>query len=641
MAFVKKCHHPAPTLKLNKMIKKIFLLIWLPFHWLWKLLSTGMALFASLFFLASLFLIVTALFYKPEVTIPDDAVLVFAPEGDIVEQRSPIDPMAQVINNLSGVPVEKDILLQDVLDCIYTAADDSRINILFIAPDKLGKVGLNQIMAIGKAIEYFKAAGKKVIAAGDNFNQAQYYLASWADEIYLNPMGGVRILGFRVYRLYAKDLIEKLAIDFHVFRVGTFKSALEPFTRNDMSPSAKESNKVWLDALWEVYSQDIAAHRKMSGQQFKYIIDNLPSYLAQSKGDRSQMALQTGLIDGIKTRQELLTYLSELSNLPPDSPTPFPQINYNNYLQSIIPSYTPDPENKARVGIITATGNILYGKGAVNQIGSRRLIEQIRQAKKDNNIKALVLRISTGGGSALASELIRQELLSFRNTGKPVVVSMGSMAASGGYWLAADADLIIASPVTLTGSIGIFGAIPTVNNTLKKIGVYGDGIGSSKTALFGNPASAMSSAEKSYHQLSVENGYRQFLSIVSQGRGMSLEKVKMIAEGRVWDGKTALRLGLVDQLGNLDKAVKEAARLANINEKDAVYVAPQPSSLLMIFKQLGNIIATHAGRQLSTTQIPEVFRQAVGSQWEIIQLGLSSDPGDLYAHSLLTTTFAF
>ncbi|WP_319547463.1 signal peptide peptidase SppA [Desulfogranum marinum] len=624
------------------MIKKIFSFIWLPFHWFWKLLSAGMAVFASLLFLASLFLVVTTLFYRPEVTMPDDAVLIFAPEGDIVEQRSPIDPMAQVINNLSGVPVEKDILLQDVLDCIYTAADDSRINVLFIAPDRLGKVGLNQIKAIGKAVDYFKAAGKKVVAAGDNYNQAQYYLASWADEIYLNPMGGLRIQGFRVYRLYAKELLEKLAIDFHVFRVGTFKSALEPFTRNDMSPAAKEANKVWLDALWEIYSQDIATHRKMTSRQFKYIIDNLPTYLEQSKGDRSQMALQAGLIDGIKTRQELLAYLSELSNVPPDSSKKFPQISYKNYLQSITPSYAPAPEKKDNVGIITATGNIMYGKGAVNQIGSQLLIEQIRQAKKDNNIKALVLRISTGGGSAMASELIRQELLSFQQTGKPVVVSMGSMAASGGYWLAADADLIIASPVTLTGSIGIFGAIPTVNNTLKKIGVYGDGIGTSKTALFGNPVSAMSTAEKSYHQLSVENGYRQFLSIVSQGRDMSLDKVKMIAEGRVWDGKTAMRLGLVDQLGNLDKAIKEAAKLAGIDEKNAVYVAPRPSSLLMIFRQLGNFINTHAGLHISSAQIPKIFRQAVGGQWEILTLGLSSDPGDLYAHSLFSTAaFAF
>ena len=623
-------------------MKKIFSLLWLPFHWFWKLLSTGMAFFASIMFLATLFFVVTTLFYRPEVTMPDDAILVLAPEGDIVEQRSPIDPMAQVINNLSGMPVEKDILLQDVLDCIYTAADDSRINALFIAPDRLGKVGLDQIKAIGKAIDYFKAAGKKVIAAGDNFNQAQYYLASWADEIYLNPMGGLRIQGFRVYRLYARDLLEKLAIDFHVFRVGTFKSALEPFTRNNMSSAAKEANKVWLDALWEICSQDIAANRKMTGQQFKHIIENLPSLLAQSEGDRSQMSLQTGLIDGIKTRQELLTYLSELSNLSPESSKSFPQVSYNDYLQSLTPSYTPDQEKKDRVGIITATGNIMYGNGAVNQIGSRILIKQIRQAKKNNNIKALVLRISTGGGSALASELIRQELLSFQKSGKPVVVSMGSLAASGGYWLAADADLIIASPVTLTGSIGIFGAIPTVNKTLEKIGVYGDGIGTGKTALFGNPVSAMSSTEKSYHQLSVEHGYRQFLAIVSQGRDLSLDKVKMIAEGRIWDGKTAMRLGLVDQLGNLDKAVKEAAKLAGINEKNAVYVSPRPTSLLMIFKQLGNIIATHAGLHLSSAQVPEIFRQAVGGQWEILKLGLSSDPGDLYAHSLFTTTtFAY
>jgi len=577
-----------------------------------------------------------ALFYKPEIQLPDNAVLVLAPQGDIVEQRSPIDPMTHVLNNLAGISMEQDIFLQDILDCIYGAADDPAIQAMLITPDQLGRASLDQIRVIGRAITYFKETGKKVIAAGDQFNQIQYYLASWADEIYLNPMGGVNLRGFGISRIYGRELLEKMDIDFHVFKVGTFKSAVEPLTRNDMSPAAKQANKQWLDALWDVYSKDIAENRGLSTSSFKQLVNQYPAKIAENQGDRSKTALSAKLVDGIKTSQEVARYIAELAGEPGNSNS-FPQVSSARFLQTITPSYSRRQEKKQLVGIITASGNILYGNGAVNQIGSKQLISKIRRAARDNTIKALVLRISTGGGSAFASELIRQELLSFQQTGKPLVISMGAMAASGGYWLSANADAIFAAPTTLTGSIGIFGAIPTVDRTLAKLGLHGDSVGTGTTALYGNPTTPMTDQEKAYHQLSVNHGYNQFLTIVAEGRKMPMTKVKMIADGRVWDGRTAHRLGLVDQLGDLEGAIAEAAELAGLEEEDAVYIAPRLNPLLDAFKQMGNIIGAALDNRLTNAVLPQPLKEALTDQLGV--LGFTTDPYHLYAHSLLPNSF--
>lgn len=612
-------------------MKKFLSLLWLPFRWLWKLLSVGMALGACFLFLASLLLVGSALLNRQPPEIPDGATLVIAPQGDIVEQRSPAAPLTHLMNNLAGVPVETSILLQDLLDCIYAAADDPKIDTILLDPDQINAAGLNQVRAIGNALAYFKAAGKQVIAAADSYTQLQYYLASWADKIYLHPMGRVQVKGFSVFRLYAHELFKKLSVDFHVFRVGTFKSALEPLTRNDMSAPAKAANKTWLDALWEVYSTDIAEHRGMTAAEFKNVVNNFPSLLAAAKGNASQMALNNGLIDGVKDRQELHKLLNEQSQETGEQKETS-LVSYATYLRILPRSYTSVPgDADGLVGIITATGNILYGNGAVNQIGSTPLSRQIQRARKDQRIKALVLRLSTGGGSAFASELIRQELLAVQQAGKPVVISMGSMAASGGYWLAADADLIVASPFTLTGSIGIFGAVPTFEQTLKKIGVHGDGVGTGKTALFGNPATTMSEDEIQYHQLSVEHGYNQFLSIVSEGRDMSLDKVNMVAEGRVWDGKTAMRLGLIDRLGTLEDAIAAAADLAGIPAENALYVTPAGSGWMGLFSQYGN----GSLQRTLVSILPGPLNQAFIASADFLSIKSSADPHDLYAHSLL------
>lgn len=602
-----------------------------PFVWLWKLLSSGLTVLSNLLFLALLLIILTVLFHTPKITVPENSALLLAPEGGIVEQRSPMDPMARILNKLAGAPLHEETFLQDILDAIYAAADDPRISLLVLNTDRMGNASLDQIKAIGLAIEHFKQTGKEVVAVGDTYNQAQYYLASWADRIYLHPMGGVHLRGFSLFRLYIRDLLDKLAINFHVFRVGTFKSALEPFARNDMSPEEREANSQWLGNLWEIYCTDVANNRKTTVAALNADIDNLVPRLTLVDGDRGRLALASGLIDEVKTHREMEEYLRTLVG-PDAKGTGFNHISLIDYLQTLTLSYTDTKGKEELIGIIVARGNIMYGKGAVGQIGSIPLVNQIRLARQNPRVKAIVLRISSGGGSAFASELIRQELLLAQQEGKPVVVSMAAMAASGAYWLAADADAIVAAPVTLTGSIGVFGAAPTLEQTLANLGIHGDGVGTTTTAFFGNPATAMGSDEKAALQMNVERGYQQFVDIVAQGRNMSVDQAADIAQGRVWDGITAHRLGLVDKLGYLKDAIAEAAKLANVPEENGFYIETEPSSVLERLKRVEKPVEALV-RRVQPLALPGLPTEQVTDWFDFLLV--SSDPNGLYAHSLL------
>ncbi len=613
-------------------MKKIFYsILWL-FRWLGKFFRTTVTVLSSLFFLAFLIGVPVLLFNSPKVMVPEGTALILAPVGDIVEKRSPIDPMAGAINNLAGIPVPQETFLQDIIDAVNTATEDHRIKLIVLAPDRMKKAGLNQIQAIGQAIDTFKNAGKKVVATGNTFNQMQYYLASWADEIYLHPMGGVALRGFGVFRLYVQTLLNNLDIDIHVFRVGTFKSALEPIIRNDMSLAAKEANKLWLDNLWATYCNDIATHRDFSPATINETINNLAIKLRRAQGDKAEMALEAGLIDGLQYRHEFEQYMTKLVG-PAGTGDSFNHISLQDYLQTFTRSYTSNGEQDELVGIISANGNIVYGEGTVSQIGSAPLIRQIRQARKDKRIKALVLRITSGGGSAFASELIRQELLRMQKAGKPVVVSMGSVAASGGYWLAANADKILASPTTLTGSIGIFGAIPTFDKALAKLGVFSDGVGTTTMAHFGNPTSQMSEQEKAVFQMGVVQGYSRFLNIVANGRKLDLSTVENIAEGRVWDGSTALRLGLIDKFGTLEDAVTAAADLAGVPRGNGVYIHIDRSGLRHIFRQMTTSTLALTQKTFAGSMLPAPLHDKVSEEFGFLLD--SPDPGHIYAHSLL------
>lgn len=613
-------------------MKRFFQLLFLPVFWLWKIFSSGLSFLSNLLFLGVIAVVVVASMYSPEVKVPTDCALVLAPVGEIVEERSPIDPLTRVMSEMTDTPLHEETFLQDIIDAVEVAAEDPRIKMLVLNTNRMAGVSLDQVQSIGAALAHFKESGKQVIAIGDSFNQGQYLLASWADKIYLHPMGTVNLRGFAVYRLYMKEMLDKLAVNFHVFRVGTFKSAVEPLLRNDMSPEDEEANRLWLGNLWETYSNQIIANRKLDGAVFKDNINRMVTHLAEIGGDRALLAAATGLVDGLKTRQEMEElFIAQVG--PSRDKKSFNHINFHDYLQTFTPSYTETEGKQELIGIITANGNILPGKGGVGQIGADDLIKRIRKARQDQRVKAIVLRINTGGGSAFASELIRQELVQAKKAGKVMVVSMGAMTASGGYWLAADADAIVAAPTTLTGSIGIFGAIPTLEQTLAKIGVRGDGVGTTDIAHFGNLTSAMSTEEATALQMDVERGYGQFLDIVSQGRHLPRTEVEKIAEGRVWDGATALRLGLVDKLGDLDTAMAEAARLAKVPAENGFFIELTPDNMLERFKRVDQPVEALITRLMGASPVTAPLRQTMREQIEVLLP--SGDPRNLYTHNLL------
>jgi protease-4 len=612
-------------------IKKFFTIIGLIFRWSWKILATGAAIITTLFFLSTAAMILFVLLQDKNTTIPDGAALVLAPQGTIQEKKSGKDPLTKMIDAMAEVPKQKGLLLQDILDGIRAAANDKRIKILVIAPHLLEQASLNQIQDIGKAIDEFKDSGKKVIAYGDTFSQGQYYLASWADEIYLNPMGSVNLHGLGIFRLYMAELLDKLAINFHVFKVGDFKSALEPFIRNEMSPAAREANRQWLTSLWDRFCSNVAQHRSIQPKAINHAVNMLMYNMETADGDPARMALNSSLIDGLKTRIALRKYLKGIVGSNEDN-TSFKQIDFADYLTTVTGKYSQPLTDQDKVAIIIAQGNIVYGKSSAGQIGSASLTKKIRKARLNKHIKALVLRIDSGGGSAFASEMIRQELLLLQEAGKPVVISMGSMAASGGYWIAADADRILASATTLTGSIGIFGALPTFEKSLARAGIFSDGVGTTNMAGAGNPTRALPEDFSNAMQAQVERGYRRFIDIVATGRNMSLADVEQIAEGRVWDGATALELGLVDQLGGLEDAVSVATKLAGLPADQAIYLRKPETTSEILLQSLGSAQAALTGNQSSLTILAEKYLEQLVPANGFLSAG---DPQHIYSHCLL------
>lgn len=612
-------------------MKKLFVFIGILFHWLWKLLSISITLAANLFFLAMLILVVS-FFIQPKIDIPDGSALVIAPSGDLVEKKTVIDPVSRFINSIAGLPLPQETLVQDVLDVVKAAADDARIKVIVLDLDDLNRGSLNQFRTIAQSLEAFKQSGKKIIALGDQFEQGHYYLASFADEIFLNPMGSVSLWGFGVFRLYMKELADRLAINFHVFKVGSFKSATEPFTRSSMSPEARSANQEWLGRVWDLFCLDIAGNRGFSPGFITEYINEMPTYMRRAGGSSAEMAVNNNLIDGLMTRAEAENYLITLVGRSEDDET-FRQVHFLDYLNTITPSYTKKKSGLDSIGIIVARGNIVYGESVPGQISSDGIGELLRQAREDKTIKAVVLRIDSGGGSAFASEQIRQELLLLKKSGKPLIVSMGALAASGAYWIAADADMIFASPFTLTGSIGIYGMVPTFENAIAKIGVASDGIGTTKMAGAGDPTRALPPELAEAIQLSVEEGYHRFINIVAQGRDLDPEMVDTIAQGRVWDGAKAKEIGLVDELGDLEEAVAAAAELAGLTTFSPIYMQhtiPPTNDLFAYFRWWSK--DTLAGLQELTLNDGRFFT-AIKNHIDL--LFLQGDPANIYAHSLI------
>lgn len=503
--------------------------------------------------------------------VPSSSALVLNLSGNLVIEKQYVDPAEKFAAEAFGQGTDNpEILVRDLVKVINNAKEDKRIEAIVLQLDGLGGGGLDKMRLVAQALTDFKESGKPIYAIGDYYGQNQYYLAAHADNVYLNPMGAMIIEGYGRYRMYYKEGLEKLRASVHVFKVGKFKSAVEPYLRDDMSPEARLANEAWMNELWSQYKSDVASARKMPVSNFDEKMEQLIPKFESVNGDFAQYALQNGWIDGLRSRndfrEEMVTLLGEA-----DNKMGYNTVKYENYLSLITPKIALPESNKQKVAIVIAKGTILDGTQKPGTIGGDSTAELLREARLDDNVKAVVLQVDSGGGSAFASEVIRKEIDLIKAAGKPVVASMATYAASGGYWISASADEIFAEPSTITGSIGIFGMMTTFERTLEYVGVRTDGVGTTELAGM-SPTRGLSPEIKQIIQMNIERGYERFINLVATERSMTTEAVDEIAQGRVWIGTQALALGLVDKLGSLDDAVKSAAALAELEDYETKYV---------------------------------------------------------------------
>lgn len=543
----------------------------------WRLLNNLRRLVLNLIFLLILLIVLVGLFQEEGPAVPAASALIINPSGVLVDQISYADPFSNLV---SGNDQPPETLLSDLIKAIDNAASDERIKLIVLQTDALEHAGISKTEELSAALQRFRGHKKSVIAVGDSFNQDQYLLAAQADQILMNPMGQVLLQGFGVYTNYFKEALDKLQVSVHVFRVGEFKSAVEPYMRDDMSAEVKQNHLTWLNTLWQHYKAEVATRRRIEPQKIDEYVNKVDDVFAAAQGDTGKAALDWHLIDALKTRDQINDLLVE--QVGADENGDFRSIDFRDYLAA--DKHLSVGVLGNRIGVIVASGMILDGEQRPGQIGGDTLAALIRQARDDDDIKAVVLRIDSGGGSAFASEIIRQELLSLQKEGKPVVVSMGSVAASGGYWIAADADEVWATPGTITGSIGIFGAFPTIEKSLGKLGVHTDGVGTTVMAGAMRIDRPLDPITARAIQSNIDNGYRRFLEVVATGRTLDVAAVDKIAQGRVWSGSDALSVGLVDKMGGLSDAIAAAAARAELKHYDTEWIEP-PLSFPEVFLQ--------------------------------------------------------
>jgi protease-4 len=520
-----------------------------------------------------------------QLSVPNKSALVLNLVGDLVEQKREVNPMdAFLAEALDETEDRPEMLLADVLNVIAKAKNDDRVQLLVLQLQGMQSTGLSKLQDIGAALIDFKSSGKKIIALGDSFSQDQYYLVSYADNIWMNPQGFMLLDGYGRYNMYFKSALEKLAINQHIFRVGTFKSAVEPFLRDDMSAKAKEANALWLNDLWRQYKEDVAKQRGFSVDNFDDSMTDLLSKFSNANSSFANYALTNNWVDQLKTRAQMRSDLIDMvgKNKKGNS---YNHIGFKDYLAATTSIVSLPGSSTNKVAIIVAKGTILNGTQKPGTIGGDSTAKLLRKARTNDDVKAVVLRVDSPGGSAFASEIIRQEVELLKAAGKPVVASMGTYAASGGYWISAPANKIIASPSTITGSIGIFGMMMTFEDSLSKLGIYTDGVGTTDIAGF-SPTQPLTKGMSQLFQLRINKGYHDFISLVAENRNMTLAQVDAIAQGRVWSGKKAKDLGLVDDLGNLTDAIVAAAQLAKLDQYDTLLIEKVPSSRNQFIQKL-------------------------------------------------------
>jgi protease-4 len=585
-----------------------------------------------LLFLLFVLMLVLALLLPPRPVVPRSAALVLDPEGMIVDELSG-DPLQRALALAQGFSF-RESLLADLIDAVRSARDDDRIKALVLRPDGLAGSGLSKLRELAAEIARFRESGKPVYAVGSAFERDQYYLAAQADEIYMHPMGLVLIDGYSTYIPYYKSALEKLYVDYNTWTIGEYKSLYEPVTRDEMSAADREARAEYLDAMWALFQRDVEAARGLETDSLQRYADNFVPLLTQLGGDTGQLAVDYGLVDATLPFDEVDARIREVVDGADAERSGYTAIGHRDYLSAVRARRLPAPGSR-RIAVLVAAGTILDGAQPSGTVGADTILPRIREAGEDDGVRALVLRIDSPGGSAFASEQIRRELELFRATGKPLVVSMGSVAASGGYWIALNADEIWASPATLTGSIGVGAAMPSFARTLERVGVNVDGLGTTELSGQLDPLQGIGEDISAYVQLSIEQTYEDFVMHIVEYRAQDPADVYAAAEGRVWIGGEALRLGLVDRLGNLEDAVGSAAELAGLAAGSYTIdrLAPKPGladALALEFVRLASPAMPAMGLRPA---LPESLRRLLDAATEPLAfVERLNDPRGLYAY---------
>lgn len=567
--------------------------------WFWSAVDTSRRFVINFIFLLLVILLLNAIFSSDKLKIEDKTALILNFKGQLVEQHAGSASDA-FIAEVQGEN-KRSTQLRDILTVIDAASKDPKINNAVLMLDGMQGAGLPMLREVAAALERFKASGKKVIAWGSSFDQRQYFLAAHANEVYMHPMGNVMLSGFGGYRNYYKDALDKIGVTVNLLKVGTFKSAAEPYIANGPSPASSEAEAFLYNAMWKLYTDGVEKARKLPAGAIMESINNLPDMLKAANGSVAQFAVNAKLIDGLKSRDELRQMMLGLGAKDEQTKS-FKQVSFDDYLQAQNHfSFGP------AVAVIVAEGEISEGNASPGAIGGMSTANLIRKAREDDQIKALVVRVDSPGGSAFGSELIRQELELTRKAGKPVVISMGNVAASGGYWISMSSDEVIADAATITGSIGVYVIFPTVDKVVDKIGVHTAGTTTTWMSDSFNPLRPMNPKFGEVIQLGVNNTYSEFTTKAAAARKTTPEKIDAVAQGRVWTGEQAKERGLIDRVGSYQDALKSAATLAKLgNEYRVTYIEREPSKFDRFFSMFEDGATKAAARAIN-----EQFKVAV------------------------------
>ena len=542
------------------------------FGGLWWLLNATRQLVFNLLFLALLVVLAVVWFggeRKP--VVKEKTALVLNLHGELVEEFSGRSRELLLAESLGER--RRETRVRDVLDTLEAAGSDANIVRAVLVLDDLSGGGTAALREIASALARFRASGKEIVAWGSSFSQRQYFLAAHADEVYLHPFGDVALRGIGGSGLYFKEALDKLGVTIHGFQAGKYKSAIEPLTRQAPSPEALEADRAWMNDLWSTWTSEVETARKLAPGQLGQLIEELPQRLAAANGDPARLALDEKLVDGLKTRDEFRAEFIARGAAADDTNGTFRQIGFESYLSTVAPKTGP------RIGVIVAQGEILDDQAPAGMVGGRTTAELVRRAREDKEVKALVLRIDSPGGSVFGSELIRRELELTRKAGKPVVASMGDVAASGGYWIALASDEILADPATITGSIGVLGMRPTFEKALEKLGIGTGGASTTWIAAAQDPGLPLDARVAQMAQARVDHYYQRFIGEAAMARGSTPERINEVAQGRVWTGRQAKANGLVDTLGGLQDAIASAARRARLESYRVDYIEREPRGL--------------------------------------------------------------